>query len=98
MRKRQPKRSRTNRLDTRMNKYLTYEYKTKDELEDAIVELKEVRDVIMAAADHYSDKEKLNDWREVWYSNAREHYQNSAFKVGQTIMQLMAKNIPDGVR
>jgi hypothetical protein len=59
----------------------------------AIEYYKEVCDVLKEAISHYSDLEKLNDAKYVWYQNAKDSYENKLEKVSEILVQLEARYV-----
>lgn len=77
------------RFDKKLEKMLTYtEHK---DIDKAIAYLFDVRGALTEAVYQYSDLEKLNDAKYVWYSNARDSYEEKLHKVEGVILQLEAK-------
>ena len=62
-------------------------------LNEAIVRLKTIGEALKEAISHYSDQEKLNNWNEHWYRNAKSSYEDKLEKLDATILQLEAKRL-----
>ena len=76
----------------RMVKQVTADtFTSTKELAAAINNLHEIADALKEGMTHYADREKLNNPLEVWYHNAREHYENKLINVNALILKLEGK-------
>ncbi len=62
------------------------------QIDAAIEQLTEISDALKEGLTHYSDHEKLNNWNEMWYRNARESYEEKLEKVDGIILQLRGRH------
>lgn len=63
------------------------------EIDVAVDSLIEITKALKEAVSHYEDQEKLNNPREVWYSNARASYEDKLEKVDAMMLHLLAKKV-----
>ena len=86
-------------FDRKLGRMTLNNYATKDELEDDIAYLKEMREVVIEGAKQYSDLEKINDFRMLYYKNANEAYEDKLHKIDTAIMRLEMKRslIPEEI-
>lgn len=79
------------KFDRMVAKFTAETYTNPELIKDSIEQLKEIREALQEGMTHYADQEKLNNWHEPWYSNARESYENKVEKVDGVILSLEAR-------
>lgn len=79
------------KYEKNLGKALQVEYKNVEQLDAVINSLEEMRSVLDAAIEHYSNSEKLNDWRQASYQNAKDSYERKRNQIDGIILQLGAK-------
>ncbi len=77
------------RFDKKVARMLAYD--TVLEIDKGLEYLSDVADALKSAVEHYEDQEKLNNWNEHWYRNAKNSYENKLEEVDGIIVQLEAK-------
>lgn len=61
------------------------------QIQEAIDTLAEIRDALTEGMSHYADQEKLNNWHEPWYANARDSYEQKVAKTDAVILRLKGR-------
>ena len=81
------------KFDRMLKRLLESEGVSQETLARGIEDMKEIRAALLEGMTHYADQEKLNNWREPWYANARDSYADKLERVDAVILRLEAKRV-----
>lgn len=81
------------KYDRMVKKLLDSSNKDPETLKKGLDTLKKVRSALQDGMNHYADQEKLNNWHEPWYSNARDSYESKLQKLDVVLLALEAKRV-----
>lgn len=81
------------KFDRMIKKFNSPDYLCVEEVDDGIASLYEIKAALVEGIAHFSDQEKLNNIKEVWYSNAKDSYEEKLEKVNIAIIQLEARRV-----
>lgn len=62
------------------------------DIEKGLDYLRDVQAALGEAISHYADQEKLNDWNNRWYCNAKDSYETKLEEVTKIVIQLEARS------
>lgn len=79
------------KFDRQMQKLRAATPETPDQLTEWLGQLSEYKELIHAAIESYSDKEKLMDWKQYSYQNAKEAWERKLERVEFTEKYLKEK-------
>jgi len=80
------------KFDRLVKKFTAESFVDPIELFKARAKLIEVAKALKESIDGYSDQEKLNNWSQPWYMNARASYEEKLNKVNGVLLQLEARS------
>lgn len=79
------------KFDKKINRMMSHT--DPDKIQEGIEYLTDVAGALRDAVAHYQDQEKLNNWNEHWYRNAKESYEKKLGEVDLMLIQLEAKRV-----
>lgn len=81
------------KFDRMVKKLLHSEGVSQETLAKGIEDMKYIRAALLEGMTHYADQEKLNNWQEPWYANARDSYESKLQKLDAVLLALEAKRV-----